>query len=60
MRLDERNDLSLFVEMIGGIAESQCEFSDVPDLLESGIRDDAFAETLAKADIKVVQDDGGL
>src|SRR5688572_4884547 len=40
MRLDERNDLSLFVEMIGGIAESQCEFSDVPDLLiktDSGV-----------------------
>ena len=33
MRVQERNDLSLFVEMIGGIAESQCEFSDRPDLL---------------------------
>lgn len=33
MRVQERIDLSLFVEMIGGIAESQCEFSDVPDLL---------------------------
>jgi hypothetical protein len=33
MRVQERNDLRLFVEIIGGIAESQCEFSDVPDLL---------------------------
>jgi hypothetical protein len=33
MRPQERDDLRLFVEMLGGIDESQCEFSDRPDLL---------------------------
>jgi hypothetical protein len=33
MRSQEHNDLGLFVEILGGIDESQCEFSDRPDLL---------------------------
>lgn len=33
MREQERKDLQLFIEMIGGIAESQCEFSDRPDVV---------------------------
>jgi hypothetical protein len=33
MQPQERNDLRLFVEMLGGIDESQCQFSDRPDLL---------------------------
>lgn len=33
MREQERKDLELFIQMLDGIAESQCEFSDRPDLL---------------------------
>jgi hypothetical protein len=32
MRPDEKNDLKLFLELRGDVAESECEFNDNPDL----------------------------